>query len=66
MERLEAKRALASDAAQAVNAAGSGDDAAFDLIKRLVGERRALRADEVHGAGAPLDGGRAFVLPSDD
>jgi DNA primase len=67
MERLEAKRALASDAAQAVNAAGSsGDDAAFDLIKRLVGERRALRADEVQGAGAPLQGGGAFILPPDD
>jgi DNA primase len=66
MERLEAKRALASDAAQAVNAAGSGDEAAFELIKRLVGERRALRADETQGAGAPLDSGAAFALPPDD
>jgi DNA primase len=66
MERLEAKRALASDAASAVNAASSGDDAAFELIKRLVGERRALRADEAYGAGAQLEGGGALVLPRDD
>jgi DNA primase len=66
MERLAAKRTLASDAAQAVNAAGSGDEAAFDTIKRIVGERRALRADETQGAGAPLDGGGALVLPSDN
>jgi DNA primase len=66
MERLAAKRTLASDAAQAVNAAGSGDDGAFELIKRLVGERRALRADEVQGAGAPLEARGAFVLPPED
>lgn len=66
MERLEAKRALASDAASAVNAAGSGDEAAFELIKRLVEERRALRADETHGAGAPINSEAAFALPSDD
>ena len=66
MGRLEAKRALASDAVQAVNAASSGDEAAFELIKRLVGERRALRADETHGAGAPINGSGVLVLPSDD
>ena len=66
MERLEAKRALASDAAHAVNAAGSGNEAAFDLIKRLVGERRALKADEAQGASAGQDSGATFLLPSDD
>jgi DNA primase len=66
MERLEAKRALASDAAQAVNAASSGDDAAFDLIKRLVGERRALRADETQSAGAQMESGATFLLPSEE
>jgi DNA primase len=66
MERLTAKRTLANDAAQAVNAAGSGDDSAFDLIKRLVGERRALRADEVQGATAPTETGGAMLLPPDD
>jgi DNA primase len=66
MERLAAKRTLASDAALAVNAAGSGDEGAFDLIKRIVGERRALRADEVQSGVAPLDAGNAFALPRDD
>jgi DNA primase len=65
MDRLEAKRALASDAAQAVNAAGSGDDAAFDLIKRIVGERRALRVDETQSASA-LDSSAVFALPQEE
>jgi DNA primase len=66
MERLEAKRTLARDAVLAVNAAGSGDEAAFELIKRLVGEKRALRAEETNGAVAQLERGSAFVLPPDD
>jgi DNA primase len=66
MERLEAKRILATDAAHAVSAAGGGDNEAFDLIKRLVGERRALRADEAQSASALIEQGGAFVLPPDD
>jgi DNA primase len=66
MQRLEAKRALASDSEQAVSAAGSGDQAAFDVIKRLVTERRALRAEEVFGAGALTNEVGKLDLPSDD
>ena len=51
LQRLETQRALDSDAAEAVSAAGSGDEAAFERLKRLVGERRALRADETSGSG---------------
>jgi DNA primase len=66
IERLTAKRILASDAAQAVSAAGGGDDNAFDLIKRIVGERRALRADEAQSAASPITSGGNFVLPPED
>jgi DNA primase len=64
--RLEAQRALASDAELAVNAAGSGDQAAFDVIKRLVTERRALRAEEGFGLAGTSQIAGKLVLPSDD
>ena len=66
LQRLETHRALASDAAEAVSAAGSGDEAAFERLKRLVGERRALRADETSSAGAAIVGGEGFSLPAED
>lgn len=66
LQRMEAERALASDAAEAVSAAGSGDEAAFERLKRLVGERRALRAEEVGGA-EPVESGRNILsLPAED
>jgi DNA primase len=49
MDRLEARRALASDAAEAVAAAGAGDEAAFEKLSRLVAERRSLGADGTDG-----------------
>ena len=66
IERVGSKRALANDSAQAVNAASSGDEGAFELIKRLVEERRALKADETQGAAAPHNSGAVFMLPSDE
>jgi DNA primase len=46
IERHEARRALAHDAVEAISAASGGDDAAFETLKRLVAERRALKTDQ--------------------
>lgn len=66
MQRQEAKRSLANDSELAVNAASSGDNAAFDLIKRLVGERRALRSEEIQSSGQLDKSVKALNFPAEE